>query len=137
MSHTRNRGKGKHRHQEPTKAMIIGESYLSYARDMFHGYGIDEYGDYSVVTDVDPRLERASEALDEAIAGAETDDEGETAQRIRDALHSTYVPRATLDDASARQQDIARMNMHTAYAMFLYSRLARAVKDGQPSAPWM
>lgn len=137
-SHTRNRGKGKHKaSSEPTKAMIIGESYLSYAKDMMQGYGVDEHGDYDVVVNVDPRLAAASERLDAALAGAETDDEWDTADRIRTALHETYIPRDTLDEASARQQDIARMSMHVAHVMFLQSHQARNVRDGKPSAPWM
>ena len=117
--------------------MMIGESYLSYAKDMMLGYGTDEHGDYDIVTDVDRRLVDATGRLDEAIAGAETDDEWATAARIRAALHDAYVPRATLDDASMRQQDIARMSMHVAYSMFLQGRLAREVRNGKPSAPWM
>jgi hypothetical protein len=137
MSRTRTRGKRGVDVSEPTKAMVIGESYLSYARDMMQGYGTDGHGDYDIVTDVDPRIADAADRLDDAIAGAETDDEWVTAARIRTALHETYVPRATLDDASARQQDIARMSMHVAYSMFLQSRLAREVRNGKPSAPWM
>lgn len=136
MSRTRTRGK-RHGTEGPTKAMMIGESYLSYAKDMMLGYGTDEHGDYDIVTDVDRRLVDATGRLDEAIAGAETDDEWATAARIRAALHDAYVPRATLDDASMRQQDIARMSMHVAYSMFLQGRLAREVRNGKPSAPWM
>jgi len=137
MSRTRTRGRRDGNVSEPTKAMMIGESYLSYARDMMQGYGTDKYGDYDIVTEVDPRIADAADRLDDAIAGAETDDEWVTAARIRTALHETYVPRATLDDASARQQDIARMSMHVAYSMFLQSRLAREVRNGKPSVPWM
>lgn len=137
MSRTRTRGRRGGNAPEPTKAMIIGESYLGYAKDMMQGYGTDKHGDYDIVTDVDPRLADAADKLDDAIAGAETDDEWVTAARIRTALHETYVPRATLDEASVWQQDVARMSMHVAYSMFLQSHLARDVRDGKPSAPWM
>ena len=138
---TRNRGRGKRRNDssyaEPTKARIIGESYLSYACDMMHGYGTNEQGDYDVISDVDPRLSKAATQINDVMADMGNDDDATVSTKIRNALHDTYIPRRSLDETSARQQDVARMCMHVSYMMFLQSMKAQKVRQGQPSAPWM
>lgn len=148
MRSRRSRQRGKHRNRtarmqqavsmpipapaEPTKAMLIGSSYLSYASDILQGYGTDKYGDYDIIhADIDPRLKASSKQLDSMLKEADTADEKQTADAISQWLHDSYIPRAELNETSRQQQDMARLYLYAAISLFRQSRRIRAITDGE------